>query len=297
MKILTWNDISRLAAVAGKEIPRESKLYGIPRGGCHAAQAISAQYPSLALTDSPEEADFVVDDLVDSGKTRSEYASRYPGKPFICLLDKSQRKCPTEWIQFPWEAGEPSGAEDGVRRLLQRLGENPDREGLLETPARFIKAMLEFTSGLKEDPTIHLEKDFSLDDTAPVQYGGMIISAGIPFVSLCEHHLLPFSGECHIGYVPSLARKRVVGLSKLARLADGYARRPQVQERLTQQIADALRKLDPAGIMVVVSAKHTCQCLRGVRKDGRMVTSSVYGIFEEAAARAEFLSLAGVKTS
>lgn len=294
MKTLTWNEVSTLAKIAASRVPAGSALYGVPRGGCHAAQAMAMANTSLRLAESAEAADVFVDDLVDSGKTREHYAALYPGKPFVCLLDKAQESDPSVWIRFPWETDEVSGAEDGVRRLLQRLGENPDREGLRETPARFVKAMLEFTSGLKEDPMAHLNKDFGLDDTSPVQYGGMIISAGIPFVSLCEHHLLPFTGECHIGYVPSAEKKRVVGLSKLARLADGYARRPQVQERLTQQIADALLTLSPVGVMVVVSAKHTCQCLRGVRKDGRMITSSVYGVFEEPAARAEFLALAGV---
>lgn len=185
-------------------------------------------------------------------------------------------------------------AEAGIRTLLAYIGENPDREGVLETPKRFVKALAELTRGLKlPDPSEHLKKAFTLADSGEeVVYDEMIISRAIPFVSLCEHHLLPFTGKAYIGYLPAEGGK-VVGLSKLARLAIEYAARPQVQERLTAQIARAIQTaLAPRGVGVVIEGKHTCQCLRGVRADGSMVTSTLFGAMKEnPATRSEFLGL------
>lgn len=189
-------------------------------------------------------------------------------------------------------------AIEGLDSLLRLTGEDPDREGVVETPMRFIKAFLEMTNGYAEDPRKHLEKNFSINDTDDdlPAYDELIISGGIPFSSLCEHHLLGFSGTIDIGYIPNPDNGRIVGLSKLARMADGYARRLQVQERLTQQIAHAIQQeLDPLGVAVVVRGRHGCQCYRGIKKDGYMVTSSMSGVFKELGnnARSEFLSLIG----
>lgn len=182
-----------------------------------------------------------------------------------------------------------------VRTLLTYLGENVEREGLRDTPARVVKALTEMTSGTHEDPRRHLQKSFALDDdesTIVGAYDQIVLSRDLPFSSLCEHHMLPFTGTAHIAYLPD-PNGRVVGLSKLARLLDGYARRLQVQERLTQQIADALQsELNPLGVGVVIKARHTCQCLRGIKKDGLMVTSAMYGAFkEDASARSELMRL------
>lgn len=181
---------------------------------------------------------------------------------------------------------------DGLKALISLSGDDPTRTGMEETPNRFVKAFLEMCSGYKENPLDHLQKEFDLSDTGDghTPYGGMIISKDIPFVSLCEHHMLPFHGTIHMGYIPGESGK-VVGLSKLARMADGYARRFQVQERLTQQIGDGLQSLNPQGAIVVVQAQHACQCFRGVRKSGSMITSAVYGAFKEQPAREEFLTL------
>lgn len=171
----------------------------------------------------------------------------------------------------PFRLMQPSDrqVEDGLRTLLTAIGENPDREGLLETPKRVLKAFREFTRGLQENPILHLEKNFSLeDDQSPNQYDGMIISSAIPFTSLCEHHLMPFVGHAYLAYVPGI-NKRVVGLSKLARVVEGYAQRLQVQERLTVQIRSALQSLEPEGVGVVIVAKHSCQHHRGIKKMGR----------------------------
>ncbi len=185
-------------------------------------------------------------------------------------------------------------ALEGLRALIDLSGDNALRSGMSETPARFLKAMREMTNGYQEDPADHLRKEFDLSDVAwqgGRGYDGLIISGAVPFVSLCEHHMLPFHGEIHMGYIPGEAGK-VVGLSKLARMADGFARRFQVQERLTQQILSAMETtLQPTGAGVIIKAQHSCQCFRGVRKSGYMVTSSMHGVLRESApARAEFMA-------
>lgn len=178
-------------------------------------------------------------------------------------------------------------AEAAVRELLYAVGEDPDREGLLETPRRVAKAYKEMFGGLYEDPDAVLAKTFAED------HDELVLVRDIPIYSTCEHHLAPFHGMAHVGYIPAVDG-RVTGLSKIARLVDLYARRPQVQERLTAQVADALvRKLTPRGVIVVVEAEHLCMAMRGVRKPGsRTVTSAVRGQFRgNAASRAEALAL------
>lgn len=169
-------------------------------------------------------------------------------------------------------------AEEAVRVILSYLGEDPDRAGLQDTPKRVIKAWKEFTMGSHWDPRGMLQTSFDLDDVEGAgKYGQIILSKGIPFVSNCEHHMLPFTGVVHVAYVPNDSGK-VVGLSKLARVADAFARRFQVQERLTQQIADCIQEvLDPAGVAVVVEGQHSCQCNRGIRLAGSMVTIATHG--------------------
>jgi len=178
-------------------------------------------------------------------------------------------------------------AEAAVRELLIALGEDPDRAGLRETPARVARAYAEIFAGLYVDPDTVLEKTFDED------HRELVLVRDIPVSSFCEHHLLPFSGVAHVGYIPACSG-RVTGLSKIARLVDLYARRPQVQERLTAQIADALvRKLGPRGVIVVVDAEHLCMAMRGIRKPGsRTTTSAVRGMFETSpSSRAEAMSL------
>jgi GTP cyclohydrolase I len=178
-------------------------------------------------------------------------------------------------------------AEAAVRELLIALGEDPDREGLRDTPARVARAYEEIFAGLYEDP------DAALDKTFDERHQELILIRDIPIFSMCEHHLVPFHGQAHIGYIPS-ASGRVIGLSKIARVADLYARRPQVQERLTAQIADALvRKLEPRGVIVVIDAEHLCMGMRGIRKPGsRTTTSAVRGLLQSSdRSRAEALSL------
>jgi GTP cyclohydrolase I len=175
--------------------------------------------------------------------------------------------------------------EKAVREILFAVGENPDREGLLRTPNRVARAYGELMAGLQEDPKRHLKTVFN------ERYDEVVLLRNIEFYSLCEHHLLPFTGKAHVAYLPD---GKVVGLSKLARLVEGFARRPQVQERLTTQIADALmEELQPIGAACVIEATHTCMTIRGAKKPGAvMVTSALRGIFKEnPSSRAEILSL------
>ena len=173
--------------------------------------------------------------------------------------------------------------ERAVREILEAIGEDPNRDGLLDTPARVARMYAETCSGLHDDPSRHLKVTFDAG------HDEMILVRDITLYSLCEHHLVPFFGRAHVAYIPN-TDGRVTGLSKLARLVDGYARRPQVQERLTTQVADAIeRALDPRGVLVVIEAEHMCMAMRGIRKPGSStVTSAVRGVFREApAARAE----------
>ena len=178
-------------------------------------------------------------------------------------------------------------AERAIRELLLAIGEDPDREGLRETPARVARAYAEIFAGLHTDPTTVLDRTFSED------HRELVVVKDIPIYSTCEHHLVPFFGKAHIGYIPGESGK-VIGLSKLARVVDLFAKRPQVQERLTRQVADALvTKLEPHGVIVVIECEHLCMAMRGIRKPGAAtVTSAVRGGFAHSAkSRAEALSL------
>ncbi len=176
-----------------------------------------------------------------------------------------------------------------VREILEAVGEDADRDGLQRTPARVAAMYAEMFAGLHEDPARHLTVTFEAD------HDEMVMVRDIPLHSMCEHHLVPFHGLAHVAYIPG-DDGRITGLSKLARLVDGFSHRPQVQERLTSQIADALvRVLNPRGVFVVIEAEHLCMSMRGVRKPGSLtVTSAVRGLFKDSqATRAEAMSLIG----
>ena len=179
--------------------------------------------------------------------------------------------------------------ERAVREIIEAIGEDPERDGLVRTPRRIAEMYEELFAGLHDDPARHLTVMFEAD------HDEMVMVRDIPLASLCEHHLIPFYGRAHVAYIPG-ADGRITGLSKLARLVDGFAHRPQVQERLTTQIADALvRALEPSGVFVVVEAEHLCMSMRGVRKPGSItVTSAVRGLFKDnPATRAEAMSFIG----
>ena len=175
--------------------------------------------------------------------------------------------------------------EKAVREILIAVGEDPDCEGLLETPARVARMYRELLSGLHEDPKVHLKKFFT------EKYDEVVVVRDISFNSLCEHHMLPFIGKAHIGYLPN---GKVIGLSKLARLVEVISKRPQVQERMTETVADLLeQELDVRGVAVVIEATHSCMTMRGIRKPGSLcVTSAMRGTFRESATtRAEVMHL------
>ncbi|WP_076466016.1 GTP cyclohydrolase I FolE [Actinomyces mediterranea] len=171
------------------------------------------------------------------------------------------------------------------RDFLSAIGEDPDREGLTETPDRMARAWREILSGMDEDPSEHLRTQFQAGTDE------LVLVRDIAFHSMCEHHLLPFFGRAHVGYIPRGGR--VTGLSKLARVVEGYARRPQVQERLTAQIADVIDEvLNPQGVIVVIEAEHMCMSMRGVTKPGSStVTSALRGIMTDGRTRAEMMAL------
>lgn len=176
--------------------------------------------------------------------------------------------------------------EQAVRMILEAIGEDPDREGLKGTPARVARMYQEIFCGLWEDPAEHLHKVFS------EEHEEMVLVKDIPLYSMCEHHLLPFYGKAHVAYIPQ--NGNITGLSKLARVVEGFAKRPQLQERLASQIADSImRRLNPQGVLVVIEAEHMCMTLRGVKKPGsKTVTSAVRGLLaRNNATRAEAFAL------
>jgi len=267
---LSWLDIAQLL----KKAP-PGKLWGVPRGG-----AIVAGLTGRAV-DRVEDADFIVDDIIDSGATKIRYQSF--NKPFWGLVNPGDYK---EWVKFPWETSDPTAdLEDTVKRQLQWIGEDCNRDGLLETPKRVLKALKEMTVGYALSPKEILNKTFD------VQHDELVMLRNIRFASLCEHHLLPFTGKATVGYLPGA---KIVGLSKLARLVHCHSKRLQVQERLTQAIAkDIETHLKPRGTAVVIKAIHHCMVCRGLEMDGAdMVTSAMYGDFRtNQPLRAEFLTL------
>ena len=206
---------------------------------------------------------------------------------FVALVDKTKGRRKKAWYVFPWEvAAEEKGPEENIRRILQFIGEDPDREGLRETPGRVARAARELYAGLNQDPADVLSTTFSID------HEELIIVRDIPMYSTCEHHLLPFHGVAHIGYIPAEDGK-VTGLSKLGRLVEVFARRPQVQEQITTPVADALvTHLGAQGVIVVIEAEHLCMSMRGVQKPGsRTITSAVRGQLRDPATRSEAMSL------
>lgn len=273
---VSWDEVfARL-----RELPLEGEVvYGIPRNGMLLSAFVRST--RIGVTYLPEEASVFLDDLIDSGSTRDRYAAKYPDTPFHALFEK---KPGDPWIKFPWET--ETGPEDAVIRLLDYIGEDSMRPGLYDTPKRVVKMLNQLTEGYSADI------DQMLGVMFETEADELVVVRDVPFYSLCEHHMLPFHGTVSVGYIP---RGKVVGLSKIPRLIHAFARRLQMQEQLTQQIADALYKsaIQPLGVGVIVRAHHTCMSMRGVQSQGEMVTSATYGIIRTSA-RDEFMRLAGI---
>lgn len=285
---LSWDGVDSLVDTLIERVPYEfGSVFGVPQGGIPVAALVARKTGVVLLVDPAEigEDTLIVDDIADSGAT----ARKWKAKGFETLVRRGHTPPDVargavvvdEWVTFPWES--TAGPEDAVRRLLEHVGEDPNRDGLVDTPRRVVKAWKEMTGGYSIDPGALLSTTFD------VHYDEMVVVRRVPFVSLCEHHVLPFTGHATVAYIPG----KVVGLSKLARLVDAYARRLQVQERLTNQIADAIEAhLDPRGAGVIVTAQHACMSARGIQKAADMVTSSMRGaMHDEPAARHELLAL------
>lgn len=292
--ILTNASVSNLALALTARIhlllPEATKAFAIPRGGVPAALAVAGRHGNLQLVDDPAEADLFIDDIIDSGDTMRRWCDEYPGKPFFALIDKTEKdgEFGDRWVVFPWEETAEGGIEDNIKRLLQFVGEDPERGGLLETPRRVAKAWGHWCSGYGKDPADILKV---FEDGAE-KCDEMVIVKDIPIYSKCEHHLADIFGTVTIAYIPN---GKIVGLSKLSRLADMFARRLQVQERLTNQIADALEEhLQPKGVGVIVRARHLCMESRGICQQGHhTITSALRGVLKDKPeARAEFMELA-----
>ena len=271
---LTWNEIYKAMFQKLQEYGKEDRFYGIPRGG-----QVIAGLTGRAV-ETPEEANIIIDDLYDSGTTHKKWKKKYPDKKFIFLFDK-RKEFKNTWLEFPWELSGEKEVEENVTRLLEFYGEDCNREGLKETPKRYIKFFKEFLNPPEWNCTT-----FSSEG-----YDEMIVQSNIPFYSLCEHHIAPFFGEGFIAYIPD---KKIVGLSKLARTLETFSRRLQNQERITEQVATFLmEELEPLGVAVVLKAKHLCMEMRGVKKHNTFTTTSkMTGVFKtDINARQEFLNL------
>jgi GTP cyclohydrolase I len=285
---LTWQEIVNAAKAIRDRTPSATHVFGVPSGGIPVAALTGLPILTPDDLDCHDRASvIVVDDLVDSGRTLQRYADQgYAVDAIVRKPHSPAHLAPLAnivdgWVNFPWE--KTTGPEDAVVRLLEWIGENPNREGLADTPKRVVKAFREMTAGLGVEPSSVLGTVFN--ETSDQ----MVVVRGIRFSSMCEHHLLPFTGTAAVGYVPD---GRVIGLSKIPRLVEVFAKRPQVQERMTNQVADSLMKhLNPKGVGVIIKAHHSCMGCRGVRQpDAEMITSCVLGCMkEDPAARAELM--------
>ena len=269
------------------------KIIGVPRGGFVPALEFARAVEELIgcktkIVDDYSNADIIVDDIRASGTTADSLAATYQ-VPVITLFDLKDYPEGT-WLIFPWEGTAEASAEDIPLRMLQFIGEDPERDGLKDTPRRMIKAWGEIFSGYAKKPSDVLGVLFDNDGA----YDEMVTLRDIEFYSMCEHHCLPFFGKVHVAYIPS-ANGKVIGISKLARLVDIFAKRMQIQERFTMQIAQALISALSVceGVAVYVEAEHLCMKMRGVEKqNSKMVTTAMLGKFRDSsAAREEFLSI------
>lgn len=292
---LTWKDVRdrvrSLAKYLKENHPtrKTRKIWGVPRDGCVPAAMMvdmcHRQGEPAEIVDQPHEATVIVDDVIDSGATRDHCANACEDAVFLAVVDKLEEQI-TEWVQFPWEDKfEDATPTDAVIRMLEYIGEDPKREGLLGTPKRVVKSWKEIYGGYDVDigSLLTTFEDGACDE--------MVILKDIEFYTNCEHHMQPFFGKAHIAYLPD---KRVIGVSKLARILDVFSRRLQIQERLGQQITEALMThLRPKGAACVIEAKHFCMVCRGVKKqNSKMITSSLKGAFkDDATTRAELMNL------
>lgn len=276
---VTWEDMEE-HIIRLKPLLSGKKIYGIPRGG-KIVEYLAAKLVGAIPVSTPLEAELFVDDLIDSGRTAKRWMDAF-GIPTIPAYEKKG----TKWVVFPWEESDGKDIGETVERIIEWIGVDLESDGLRETPGRVVNAMQTLYSGYAQDPR-EILKWFEDDSDE------MIIARDIEFYSTCEHHMLPFFGTAHIAYIP---RGRVLGISKIARLVDCFARRLQIQERLTRQIGKAIALGDGHGVQgvgVVLKGKHLCMMSRGVQKqNSEIVTSYLSGVFrDKPESRAEFMRL------
>lgn len=284
-KYLSWEDVFDKLELVDCSY---NIIYGIPKGGM-----IAAGYLEHAKnTPDIDEANIILDDLIDSGRTAQAYQKTFPNKDFLALFDKQDFE--NVWLVFPWEEEHPGGQDsiqDNITRQLEYIGEDPNREGLQNTPNRIVNMWDEIFAGYSQSP-----KDL-LTTFEAGGYDQMVLSRDIEMHSMCEHHMLPFFGKAHVAYIPN---ERVIGISKLSRLVDIYAKRLQIQERLGEQVTTAIMEyLQPKAAACIIQAQHLCMVMRGCSKQNSvMVTSSLKGAFlddsgQGYAARNELMRLIG----
>ena len=284
--VLTWGHIE--AAVSDLKLSTQ-KVYGVPKGGMIVAGLAKQAFPEITLVTNPWETkpDIILDDLIDSGATEIKYDNEFPDAEFRALFDKRKMEG-NPWLVLPWETDHPAGeesVEQNIARMLEYIGEDPNREGLLDTPKRIVKSWDELFAGYNQDPK-GLLRHFDAET-----YDQIVLLKDIELYSMCEHHMLPFTGIAHVAYIPD---KRVIGISKLARLVDIYARRLQIQERIGEQVTGFLMKeLGAQGAACIIEASHMCMRMRGCSKQrSTMVTSSLKGLFfDKPEARQELMLL------
>ena len=291
-KYITWQEIfDRITSLN----LQEEIVYGVPKGG----MVLMAFMKEQAFTHLPEKATVIIDDLIDSGRTREHYKKKFPNTKFIGLFDKlTEPGIQNIWLVFPWEKDHPGENEDNIQdnvvRILQYLGEDCTREGLLETPKRVVKMWGEIFRGYdsKQRPKVSIFKNGS----DGLVYDQMIIDTG-DFYSHCEHHMVPFFGKYWFGYIPD-ANGAIIGLSKVARLVDYHAAKLQIQERLVNDIVEDIWKalsedgaVRPIGMGLMMEGEHLCKTMRGVKKKGTMTTIKLKGAFlDNPAVKSEFLN-------
>lgn len=296
-KTLNWADVMADVSALADQLPdgKYDGIYCVPKNGMILGWLLSSALHKRRkfLNDTGFKLDeaavtkdtLIFDDLVDSGKTLARFKKNDTAvlyrKPYSPETTYAVREV-EGWITFPFES--PTPAADNVTRLLELIGEDPNRQGLQKTPERFVKMFLEMTKGYYESARSLFESKFESNNSQ------MVVVKDIDFYSLCEHHLVPFFGKAHVAYIPS---GHVLGLSKFARLVEVFARRLQIQEELTEQICTAIQThLKPAGVMVVIEAQHLCMSMRGVQKmNAKTITSALRGAFKEDKVKTEAFKL------
>lgn len=287
-------DTKQIAEYIKTNLPHVDSLYGVPRGGRIPAAMVSAM-TGFPIVIDPTRTTAIIDDIVDSGATRHGWRHL----PFLSLHCANKAKfLPTyspsktrtdTWVHYFWEGAPETAGADIITRMIELIGDDPNRSGVVETPQRVLRSWKELFSGYGQDPTTILKAGFQEGQGNGLD--GIIYLRDIEFFSMCEHHILPFYGKAHVGYIPRDGK--VVGISKLARLVDCFARRLQIQERIANQVVDALMDFGVMGAICVIEARHLCIACRGVGKQHSIMgCSAIRGVFmDKPAARAEAISL------